>query len=117
MKDLPIFLLHLLTTIARLLEPDRTKTNPYTPISHPFFERLIGTIHREQLDHIQFWNAQNLVQKLVEFRRYYNRDRVHQSSEDTPAAINGEPQPLRSKISNYSWISHCNGLLQTPIAA
>jgi hypothetical protein len=54
----------------------------------------------------------------VDFRQYYNRDRVHQSIDaDTPAVVSGDPRPLRAKLSNYSWISHCSGLFQTPIAA
>ena len=28
------------------------KTVPYVPLSHPFVERLIGTIRREYLDHM-----------------------------------------------------------------
>jgi hypothetical protein len=31
------------------------KTVPYVPQSHPFVERLIGTIRREYLDHMLFW--------------------------------------------------------------
>ena len=34
------------------------KTVPYVPISHPFVERLIGTIRREYLlDRTLFWTA------------------------------------------------------------
>jgi hypothetical protein len=76
------------------------------------------TIRREYLDHILFWNAQHLERKLIEFKQYYNHDRVHQSlGGDTPAVVSGDPQPLCTKLSNFSWISHCNGLFQTPIAA
>jgi len=114
----PLFQYHQWQANLRILDVDEIKTIPYTPISHPFVERLIGTIRREYLDHILFWNAQDLERKLAEFRQYYNGDRVHQSlAGDTPAAINGESQLLRAKISNYSWKSHCNGLFQTPIAA
>ncbi len=81
-------------------------------------EQLIGTIRREYLDQIFFWNTQDLERKLVDFRQYYNRDRVHQSlGGETPAVAGGDPRPLGAKLSNYSWISHCNGLFQTPIAA
>ncbi|MDA9983194.1 integrase core domain-containing protein, partial [Gammaproteobacteria bacterium] len=75
----PLFLYHQWQTNLRILSVDEIKTVPYTPISHPFIERLIGTIRREYLDHILFWNAQDLARKLMDFRRYYNRDRVHQS--------------------------------------
>ncbi len=33
----------------RILDIDEVKTIPFTPISHPFIERLIGTIRREYL--------------------------------------------------------------------
>ena len=114
----PLFQYHQWHSNLRILSVDEIKTVPFTPISHPFIERLIGTIRREYLDHIFFWNAQDLERKLVDFRQYYNRDRVHQSlGGDTPAVVSGNPQPLRAKLNNYSWISHCNGLFQTPIAA
>ena len=114
----PLFQYHQWQANLRILSVDEIKTVPYTPLSHPFIERLIGTIRREYLDHILFWNAQDLERKLVDFRQYYSRDRDHQSlGGDTPAVVSGEPQPLRAKLSYYSWISHCNGLFQTPIAA
>jgi transposase InsO family protein len=114
----PLFQYHQWQANLRILSVDEIKTVPYTPLSHPFIERLIGTIRREYLDHIFFWNAQDLERKLVDFRQYYNRDRVHQSlGGDTPAVVSGNPQPLRANLNNYSWISHCNGLFQTPIAA
>jgi hypothetical protein len=33
------------------------KTVPYVPLSHPFVERLIGTVRREYLDRILFWTG------------------------------------------------------------
>jgi len=60
-------------------EIDEIKSVPYAPISHPFVERLIGTIRREYLDDMFFWNAVDLAQKLREFRDYYNADRVHRA--------------------------------------
>jgi hypothetical protein len=49
------------------------------PVSHPFTERLIGTIRREYLDQILFWNGRDLEEKLEKFQDYYNANRVHQS--------------------------------------
>jgi hypothetical protein len=34
----------------RILDVDEIKTVPYVPLSHPFVERVIGTIRRECLD-------------------------------------------------------------------
>jgi putative transposase len=43
---------------------------PHTPWSHPFVERLIGTIRRECLDQMSFWTDLDLETKLVAFRDY-----------------------------------------------
>ena len=48
----------------------------------------------------------------------HDRERVHQSLDgDAPDEVSGDHPPLHAKFGNYSWISHCNGLFQTPIAA
>jgi len=48
------------------------KTVPYVPLSHPFVERLIGTVRREYLDRILFWTTADLETKLIDFQHYYN---------------------------------------------
>ena len=48
----------------RILEVEEIKSIPYVPVSHPFVERLIGTIRREFLDHVLIWNAIDLERKL-----------------------------------------------------
>ncbi|TMH36871.1 MAG: transposase, partial [Betaproteobacteria bacterium] len=61
------------------LEIEEIKSVPYAPVSHPFIERLIGTIRREHLDRVFFWNAMDLTRKLEEFGDYYNAHRVHRT--------------------------------------
>ena len=61
----PLFLYHQWQANLRILGVDEIKTVPYTPLSHPFIERLIGTIRRELLDHTLFWNAADLERKLA----------------------------------------------------
>ena len=57
------------------------------PLSHPFVERLIGTIRRECLDRTLFWTAADLGLKLREFQGYFNGHR-------TLAALGGlTPEP------------------------
>jgi transposase InsO family protein len=91
------------------------KTVPYVPLSHPFVERLIGTIRRECLDRTLFWTAADLDVKLRDFQRYFNDHRTH-------AGLGGlTPEPrtgsARAHVSTYRWQPHCRGLYQTPIAA
>ena len=50
---------------------------PYTPVSHPFVERLIETVRREYLDQIFFWNQIDLQRELNSFKQYYNDYRLH----------------------------------------
>src|SRR5215207_9464416 len=61
----------------RILEVEAIKTVPYAPLSHPFVERLIGTIRRECLDQTLFWTAADLEVKLGDFQRYFNGHRTH----------------------------------------
>ncbi len=95
----PLFQYHRWRANLRILDVVEFKSIPYTPLSHPFIERLIGTIRREYLDQVFFWNAQDLERKLGDFKQYYNRYRTHQSlGGDTPAVVSGSPQPLRANL-------------------
>ena len=99
----------------RILEVAEIKTMPYVSLSHPFVERLIGTIRREHLDRTLFWTAVDLENKLREFRDYFNSYRAHHSLEGkTPDKR--EPRPV-ANLTSYRWQRHCRGLYQTPIAA
>jgi putative transposase len=90
----PIFRFHRWLANLRILEVEEIKSIPYVPVSHPFVERLIGTVRREFLDHVLIWNAIDLERKLEEFRIYYNENRVHQSlSGSTPGERSGQPPP------------------------
>jgi hypothetical protein len=114
----PLFRLHRWLANLRILEVEEVKSVPYIPVSHPFVERLIGTIRREFLDHVLIWNAIDLGRKLEEFRIYYNGNRVHQSlGGSTPGERPGEPPPARAVLDHYAWRYHCRGLFQMPIAA
>ena len=93
----------------------KIKTVAYVPLSHPFVERLIGTLRRECLDRTLFWTAADLELKLLDFRRYYNGHRAHAGMDGrTP-----EPSPdaRRACLNSYRWQPHCRGLYQTPTAA
>jgi hypothetical protein len=69
--------LRALRANLRILDVTEVKTVPYVPLSHPFVERLIGTIRREFLDCVPFWTTRDLERKLASFKDYYNQQRVH----------------------------------------
>jgi len=90
---------------------------PYAPCSHPFVERLIGTLRRELLDHVLFWNTVDLESKLADFRTYYNEHRTHSSlNGTTPAAVDGSAGSLPATLEFFRWQTHCRGLYQLPAA-
>jgi putative transposase len=116
----PLFRFHRWLANLRVLEITEIKSVPYAPISHPFIERLIGTVRREYLDHVLFWNAIDLRRKLDAFANYYNAHRVHRSLDGTtPArrACASSPPPARAALRQYTWEEHCRGLFHTPIPA
>src|SRR5215467_9064000 len=73
----PVFEAHPWLANLRILEIDEIKTVPHIPLSHPFVERLIGTMRREFLDDVLFWNGRDLERKLAEFQVYYNEAGCH----------------------------------------
>ncbi len=102
----------------RVLEIEGVKPVPYAPVSHPFVERLIGTIRREWLDRVFFFsNAGNRARKLEAFREYYDGHRVHRALVGyAPAKCVGAPSPALA-LDDYAWQPDCRGLFHTPIAA
>jgi putative transposase len=101
-----------------VLEIEQVKTVPYVPVSHPYVERLSGTIRREFLDRTFFWHGVDFTRKLEAFCVYYNEHRVHRAlNGGTPAKHGGAPSPIHAKLDRYAWRSHCHDLFQTPVPA
>ena len=114
----PLFTYHRWEANLRIFEIDEVKTVPYTPISHPFVERLIGSVRRELLDQVFFWNAVDLERELHGFQVYFNQSRTHLSLDgNTPAEIRGDVITRRATLHSYTWEKHCEGLFELPIAA
>jgi Integrase core domain len=109
------FRFHQWQANLRVLELTEIKSIPYVPLSHPFVERLIGTLRREYLDHMLFWTAAHLENKLLDFRTHFNCHRTHTSREgrtpDTPVS-----QPI-ANLRSFRWQPHCRSSYQTPMAA
>ena len=114
----PLFRFHRWRANLRVGEINEVKSVPYIPASHPFVERLIGTVRREYLDRVFFWNSIDLTRKLRAFQDYYNAHRVHRSLGGTaPDHRAGLSTHTPAVLSYYTWQHHCGGLFQTPVAA
>ena len=114
----PLFRFHRWKANLRILDVAEIKSVPYVPMSHPFIERAIGTIRREYLDQVPFWNSLDLERKLEEFKDYYNTHRTHEAlSGQSPTKYSQQSLELLADINNYAWRQHCRGLFQTPIHA
>ena len=74
----PHYRFHQWQVNLRVLEVAEIKTIPYVPLSHPFVERLIGTVRRKYLDRTLFWTTADLETEAIRFpRHYYNSHRTH----------------------------------------
>jgi len=102
----------------QLLDIEEIKSVPNVPVSHPFVERLIGSIRREFLDQTLFWNAVDLQRKLASYQKYFNESRGHHGiAGDTPLKKSGEKPATVISLHKYRWEKHCKELYQLPIAA
>ncbi len=98
----PLFRFHQWKANLRILEVTEVKTMPHLPVSHPFVERLIGTIRREYLDLVPFWNARDLESKLLGFTQFYNDQRCHYAlSGDTPSERTNRQDTIKSRTSAF----------------
>ena len=114
----PLFTYHRWEAHLRIIEIAEVKTVPYTPISHPFVERLIGSGQRELLDQVFSWNAVDLERKLRGFKVYFNQSRTHVSlGGNEPAEKCGDVIGHPAALSSYTWEKHCGGLFELPMAA
>ncbi|HIL68690.1 MAG TPA: transposase [Verrucomicrobia bacterium] len=114
----PLFDFAQWKTNLQILEIDPIRSVLNVPVSHPFIERLIGTVSREFLDHLFYWNSADLFRKLDSFKTYYNGIRVHQGIQgDIPDHEARDEKSPAVSLHDFAWESHCNGLFQMPMAA
>jgi putative transposase len=111
----PLFRFHRWLANLRILEIEEIKSVPYAPISHPYVERLIGTVRREYLHRVFFWNSADLARKLDQFRDYYDAHRVHRSMAPRPRNAPAHPHPLWPRL--IATLGGNIGLFHTPTAA
>ena len=75
-------------------------------------------MRREFLDHVLFWKARDFERKLADFQAYYNAARSHASLQGhTPSTFAGGPTVAARDLNNVRWVSHCQDLVQLPVAA
>ncbi len=114
----PLFRYRQWNANLRILEVEQVKTIPYAPMSHPFVERLIGTIRREYLDQVPFWATSDLERKLLLSKEYYNSVRPHQGIDGAAPNARGENTTRKVvRLETGRWKSYCHGLYQLPEAA
>jgi hypothetical protein len=70
----------------------------------PLVERHIGTIRRENLDHVFFWKAEDLERKFADFQVYFNTYRAHASlGSNTSADVSGEYVRKLAPFDRFRW--------------
>ena len=111
----PLFQYHRWKANLRVLEIEEVKSIPHVPMSHPFVERLIGSVRRELLDHTFFWTVTDLENKLQDYRRYYNEYRTHAGRDGVTPVVSAGNKPV--DLNQYWWRKHCRGLFELPVAA
>jgi putative transposase len=111
----PLFQYHRWKANLRELDIEEIKSLPHLPMSHPFVERLIGSVRRELLDQTFFWTATDLANKLSAYQAYYNENRCH-AGRDGATPVGSEPGNVIDRR-NYRWEKHCRVLFQLPVAA
>jgi putative transposase len=99
----------------RVLDIEEIKSLPYAPMSHPFIERLIGSVRRELLDQTFFWTQADIENKLRAYQHYYNQCRCHSSRGGATPTDSNDNEAI--DFNHYQWKKHCRGLFQLPVAA
>jgi len=114
----PLFRFHRWLANLRILDIEELKAVPFVPQSHPFVERVIGTLRREYLDHIFFWNGTDLERRLLSYCDYYNQHRCHTGlNGETPNRYGTKEPATHATLDAYGRHSHCHGMFQLPVAA
>ena len=114
----PLFKYWLWKVNLEIYGIEELRSVAFVPQSHPCIERAIGTVRQEFTNRIGFWSQSDLENKLSSFTDYYNKYRVHSSLSGKPRTeIEGKRHLESIKLDQYSWLSHCGNLYQTPLAA
>ncbi len=105
----PLFQYHRWKANLRILEVEEIKSIPHVPMSHPFVERLIGSIRRELLDQTFFWTVTDLENKRHDYQCYYNKYRTHSGRDGTPPHETNDNKVIN--INWYRWEKALSGII------
>ena len=84
---------------------------PRVPRAHPLVACLVGTLRRQYLDQLLYWNTGDLEQKREWFKDHFDAARGHQGlGEDTPEEKAGCSRVPVVSLAHYLWQNHCHGL-------
>ena len=111
----PLFQYRQWKANLRILDITEIKTISYAPMSHPFVERLMGSVRRELLDRTFFGTTTDLENKLRTYKQYYNEYRCHSSLDGATPVESFDEKTV--SISHSRCKKNCRGLFQLPIAA
>src|SRR5579864_4210654 len=95
-RDGPVFVASLdLASTAASLTASRCAACSCSH-SHPFVQRLIGTVRREYLNRTLSWTTADLKTKLLDFQQDYNAHRTHAGLEGRlqEPALDGSASPI-----------------------
>ena len=111
----PLFQYQRWKANLRVLDVEEIKSLPHVPMSHPFVERLIGSVRREILDQTLFWTVTDLENKLRDYQCYFNVCRTHSGRDGTTPVSHASAKVI--DINGYRWQKHCRDLFHLPMAA
>ena len=111
----PLYRFHQWQANLRILEVTEIKSIPYVPLSHPFVERLIGTLRREYLDHMLFWTTGRSRKQAAGFQDLLQQP-SHAYLTGRANAGYAVSRPI-ANLRSFRWQPHCRSLYQTPMAA
>jgi transposase InsO family protein len=91
----------------------RYRGNPYTACSaqsNAVFERFIGSVRRELLDHILILSERHLRRTIATYVRYFNHGRPHQGINGQIPIPASAPPPIIPPLSQLRRIPILGGL-------
>ena len=113
----PLFHFHRWLANLRVLGIEEMKTVPFVPQPHPFPERVIGTLRREYLDHLFFWNEADLGENCCAIATTITSTVVTGLNGETPNGYGTEKEVTHATLDAYEWRTHCHGMFQLSVTA